>query len=114
MAPTENLCRHVDFSKMLILQIRDSSDVDILCLQEIFRVDIQQEIYESLLAAYPYIHSAVNLSAPLQPQPACAETELQQYDACVQMECPLTDPTALLVCVAARYLLLLLLQQNSF
>ena len=88
----------------MFLQIRDS-DVDILCLQEAIRVDIQREIYESLLATYPYILSAVDLSAPfsMYPQPACAVADLQLYGACIQTECPLTDLEALLVCFAIRY-----------
>ena len=87
------------------MQVNDSN-VDIVCLQEVLRADIQREIYESLLVTYPYIHSAVNFSAPfnVQPQPAaCNQTELQLFGACFQTQCPFTDREALIACLPARY-----------
>ena len=46
-----------------------------MCLQEILAVDIQQQIYRSLRQVYPYIYSALDLTAEFDAQtPACGPT----------------------------------------
>lgn len=87
---------------MLIIQIEES-DVDILCLQEIFYGDIQRQIYADLSQTYPYILSNLDFSAEFNTNGACTLSEIQQMSECIAAQCSsFTDPTEQFACIALK------------
>ena len=72
--------------------------MDVLCLQEVFFVDIQQQIYNALNEKYPYILSAADLSAEVNSTPACTSQELGELVVCTNAQCPGLEGIALTVC----------------
>lgn len=86
----------------ILLQI-NNSDVDIICLQEVLFADIQRQIYRGLKDKYPYILSALDLSAEGEsPERACALEEVQQVLGCSQAQCPGLTGVELAGCFALR------------
>ena len=72
-----------------------------MCLQEILAVDIQQQIYRSLRQVYPYIYSALDLTAEFDAQtPACTLSDVEQLDSCVETQC---HKSLLFRCIPERY-----------
>lgn len=67
----------------------NNSDVDILCLQEVYFADTQRQIYRSLRHKYPYAVSALDLSVEdvNTQMPACSVQEGTVFQQCVHTQC---------------------------
>ena len=86
-----------------VLQIRESRDVDIFCLQEVWYADVQKSLYNSVKDKYPYALSAVDLNNSTgNSDPVCAVAELGQFGACQATNCPGLFGTQALACLVLR------------
>ena len=87
-----------------LLQIRQSRDVDIFCLQEVWFADVQRSLYNSVRDKYPYALSAVDLNNSTgNSDPVCPLVVLGQFGACQATNCPGLSGTELLGCLVLRY-----------
>ena len=74
---------------IFVLQIRQSQDVDIFCLQEVWYADVQRSLYNSVRDKYPYALSAVDLNNSTgNSDPVCPFVVLGQFDECQATNCP--------------------------
>ena len=84
------------------LQSSSSGAPDVLCLQEVFRRSVAQEIVEEVRSDYPYYASFENLELTDAGTPrACTPLEAGTVGACVTQFCSdllLGDPFPLLNC----------------
>ena len=77
--------------------------MDIMCLQGVTFGDAQRQIHQDLRDTYPYIHSAVDFSADYDVEtPACTLTQVDQFAACIEENCPSTEQGFSLSCIASR------------
>lgn len=63
-------------------------------------MDIQQQIYNALSQKYPYILSAADLSAEVDPTPACTPQELQELVVCIATQCSGLEGNVGFVCAS--------------
>ena len=65
--------------------------------------DVQRQIYQDLKDTYPYIHSAVDFSADYDAEtPACTQTQVDEFVACIKKKCTSTEKGFSLSCIASR------------
>ena len=65
------------------------SDVDIFCLQEVWRGNVQRRLRKELKAYYPYALSAIDLDTqPDNSGPACTSDEVNIAFTCQEQNCP--------------------------
>ena len=82
------------------------SNVDIICLQEVFFGDMQRKLYRTLRRKYPYAVSALDLTAEEESlERACTVDELHQVVGCLLAECANLTGAELSVCSILRYYL---------
>ena len=80
------------------------SDVDIFCLQEVWRGNVQRRLRKELKAYYPYALSAIDLDTqPDNSGPACTSDEVNIVFTCQEQNCPGLSGPELVVCSIARY-----------
>lgn len=81
------------------LQIRNS-DIDILCLQEVYFADVQRQIYRALQDTYPYIFTAADLTADdSDPTRACTLSELLTIGICLITHCAGLERVEMFACI---------------
>ena len=75
-------------NKLHYLQIRDSN-LDVVCLQEVWKASIQRQIYGGLSNLYPYFVSQIDLRTPgsNSTAAACSLSELTGVVVCNDMNC---------------------------
>ena len=79
------------------------SDVDIFCLQEVWRGNVQRRLRKELKAYYPYALSAIDLDTqPDNSGPACTSDEVNIAFTCQQENCPGLFGPELVVCNIVR------------
>ena len=62
--------------------------MDVICLQEVWRTDIQRLIFSELRDLYPHTISQINLTTPKSPPAAaCRGDQIQAYAGCLQQNC---------------------------
>lgn len=82
------------------------SDVDILCLQEVWTADVQRKIRRDLKPFYPYALSAIDLDMPpADTTPlTCPQDGLQEFFNCRALRCAEQTGFAFVICGILRYL----------
>lgn len=82
------------------------SDIDILCLQEIWSSQQQRKLRADLKPFYPYALSAVDLeNEPSNENPACPSSQLGEYFTCREQRCEGRTGVDFSTCGTLRYAL---------
>lgn len=80
--------------------------MDIVCLQEIFFSDVQQQIFRALRGTYPFALSGSSLSHEEDPAKsgdyACTMQDLVAYNVCIGQNCLDMTGVALNICFNSR------------
>ncbi len=95
-----------------VLQIRQSN-LDVICLQEVWRTDIQRLIAQSVKPTYPYSISLIDLDKPSTSMFTCSRAEVLSYHNCTRkckdVVCLIRDCSKILRAVPYECMLCMLL-----